>query len=51
MAPQTKIPCFAAKDSQGKLERWEYEPQPLQAGDIGARVNKFVVQRNMFSAA
>ena len=36
MAPQTKVPCFAAKDNKGKLERCEFEPTPLNAGDIGA---------------
>jgi hypothetical protein len=35
MAPQAKVQCFAAKDKKGKLERCEYEPLPLQAGDIG----------------
>ena len=36
MAPQTKIQCFAVKDQQGQLEKWEYEPLPLEADDIGA---------------
>lgn len=35
MAPQAKVQCFAAKDKNGRLERWEYEPLPLKAGDIG----------------
>jgi len=35
MAPQAKVQCFAAKDKKGRLERCEYEPLPLQAGDIG----------------
>ena len=37
MAPQAKVQCFAAKDKKGKLERCEYEPEPLQAGDIGTK--------------
>lgn len=35
MAPIAQIPCFAAKDASGKLERWQYEPKPLTDGDIG----------------
>lgn len=35
MAPQMKVPCFAVKDKTAKVERWEFEPAPLQAGDIG----------------
>ncbi|DBA82260.1 hypothetical protein WJX79_003382 [Trebouxia sp. C0005] len=38
MAPQAKVQCFAAKDKKGKLERCEYEPLPLQAGDIEIKV-------------
>ena len=36
MAPQTKVQCFAAKDKKAKLERWEFEPVPLQPHDVGA---------------
>ena len=36
MAPQTRVQCFAAKDKKAKLERWDYEPVPLQPHDIGA---------------
>ena len=35
MAPQTKVQCFAAKDKKAKLERWEFEPVPLQPLDVG----------------
>ena len=36
MAPQTKVQCFAVKDKKAKLERWEFEPVPLQPHDVGA---------------
>lgn len=37
MAPQMQVQCFAFKDKTAKLERWEFEPAPLQPGDIGAK--------------
>ncbi|KAL3152712.1 hypothetical protein ABBQ38_012303 [Trebouxia sp. C0009 RCD-2024] len=38
MAPEIKVPCFAFKDKSAQLERWEFEPAPLRAGDIEIRV-------------
>ena len=39
MAPQTKVQCFAVKDKKAKLERWEFEPVPLQPHDVGEASN------------
>jgi len=49
MAPQAKVQCFAAKDKKGKLERCEYEPLPLQAGDIGTMDLHAVAACSIFS--
>jgi uncharacterized zinc-type alcohol dehydrogenase-like protein len=32
--PETTIQCYAVKQKGGKLERWEYTPEPLKDNDI-----------------